>query len=80
MRFVAGFPFYILLKKLTAVSLSPHDTPPHLYWNYDFISDCYNFSLGMTYAGITIALNEIVYDIVNPEKVIMVVFTLADIV
>ncbi|MDH3957549.1 MAG: hypothetical protein OET81_12710, partial [Desulfobacteraceae bacterium] len=28
MRFVAGFPFYILLKKLTAVSLSPHDTPP----------------------------------------------------
>ena len=34
----------------------------------------------MTYAGITIALNEIVYDIVNPEKVIMVVFTLADFV
>ena len=60
MRFIAGFPFYILLKKLTAVLLSPHDTLPHLYWNYDFISDCYNVSVGMAYVGITIALNGVV--------------------
>jgi len=30
------------------------------YLNYDFISDCYNVSMEMTYIGITIALNEVV--------------------